>query len=71
MENPDHKVDFAKPDIFCSAGDSASLLILESLFIQKYEPLHNVDSKSTSLYLFNCLFNSASLLLGSILWCYT
>ena len=54
MDNPDHKVDFAKPNILSSAGDSARLLILESLFIQKYEPLLNVDSKSAPLYLFNC-----------------
>ena len=56
--NPDHKVDFAKPDILSSAGDdddgdSARLIILESLFIQKYEPLLNVDFKSAPLYLFN------------------
>ena len=54
MDNPDHKVDFAKPNILSSSGDSARLLILESLFIQKYEPLLNVDSKSAPLYLFNC-----------------
>ena len=54
MDNPDHKVDFAKPDILSSAGDSARLLVLEALFIQKYEPLLNVDSKSAPLYLFNC-----------------
>ena len=48
-DNPDHKVDFAKPDILSSAGDSARLLILESLFIQKYEPLLNVDFKSAPL----------------------
>ena len=53
-DNPDHKVDFAKPDILNSAGDSARLSILESVFIQKYEPLLNVDSKSAPLYLFNC-----------------
>ena len=35
MDNPDHKVDFAKPNILSSSGDSARLLILESLFIQK------------------------------------
>ena len=51
MDNPDHKVDFAKPNILSSSGDSARLLILESLFIQKYEPLLNVDSKSAPLYL--------------------
>ena len=49
MDNPDHKVDFAKPNILSSSGDSARLLILESLFIQKYEPLLNVDSKSAPL----------------------
>ena len=54
MDNPDHKVDFAKPNILSNSGDSARLLILESLFIQKYEPLLNVDSKSAPLYLFNC-----------------
>ena len=54
MDNPDHKVDFAKPNILSSSGDSARLLILESLFIQKYEPLLNVDSKSAPLYLSNC-----------------
>ena len=53
MYNPHHKVDFAKPNIPSSADDSARLLILESLFIQKYEPLLNVDSKSAPLYLFN------------------
>ena len=53
-DNPDHKVDFAKPDVFSSAGDSAHLLIFEPLFIQKYEPLLNADSKSAPLYLFNC-----------------
>ena len=52
MDNPDHKVDFAKPNILSSSGDSARLLILESLFIQKYEPLLNVDSKSAPLYLY-------------------
>ena len=31
MDNPDHKVDFAKPNILSSSGDSARLLILESL----------------------------------------
>ena len=51
-DNPDHKVDFAKPDILSSAGDSARVLILESLFIQKYEPLLNVDSKAAPLCLF-------------------
>ena len=53
MDNPDHKMDFAKPNILSSSGDSARLLILESLFIQKYEPLLNVDSKSLTppLYL--------------------
>ena len=45
MDNPDRKVDFAKPDILSSAGDSARLLILESLFIPNNEPLLNVDSK--------------------------
>ena len=54
MDNPDHKVDFAKPNILSSSGDSARLLILEPLFIQKYEPLLNVDSISAPLYLFNC-----------------
>ena len=54
MDNPDHKADFAKSNILSSSGDSARLLILESLFLQKYEPLLNVDSKSASLYLFNC-----------------
>ena len=54
MDNPDHKVDFAKPNILSSSGDSARLLILESRFIQKYEPLLNVDCKSAPLYLFNC-----------------
>ena len=54
MDNPDHKVDFAKPNILSSSGDSARLLILESLFIQIYEPLLDVDSKSAPLYLFNC-----------------
>ena len=54
IDNPDHKVDSAKPNILSSSGDSARLLILESLFIQKYEPLLNVDSKSTPLCLFNC-----------------
>ena len=54
MDNPDHKVDFARPITLSSAGDSARLLILESLFIPKYEPLLNVDSKSAPLYLFNC-----------------
>ena len=34
MDNPDHKLDFAKPNILSSSGDSARLLILESLFIQ-------------------------------------
>ena len=52
-DNPDHNVGFAKPDILFSAGDFARLLILESLFIQKYEPLLNVDSKFAPLYLFN------------------
>ena len=52
-DNPYHKRDFAKPDIVSSDGDYARLLILESLFIQKYEPLLNVDSKSAHLYLFN------------------
>ena len=50
MDNPDHKVDFAKPNILSSSGDSARLLILESFFIQKYEPLLNVESKSAPLY---------------------
>ena len=53
-DNPDHKVDFAKPDILGSPDDSARLLIFKSLFIQKYQPLLNVDSKSAPLYLFNC-----------------
>ena len=44
--NPNHKVDFAKLNILSSSGDSARLLILESLFIKKYEPLRNVDSNS-------------------------
>ena len=34
MDNADHKLDFAKPNILSSSGDSARLLILESLFIQ-------------------------------------
>ena len=38
-DNPDYQVDFAQPDIFSSAGDSARLLILQSLFIEDYEPL--------------------------------
>ena len=54
MDNPDRKVDFAKPNILSSAADSARLLILESLFIRKYEPLLNVNSKFVPLYLFNC-----------------
>ena len=54
MDNPEHKVDFAKPNILSNSGDSARLLILESLFIQKYEPLLDIDSKSAPLYLFNC-----------------
>ena len=54
MHNPDHKVDFAKPNILSSSGDSARLLIRQSLFIPKYEPLFNVGSKSAPLYLFNC-----------------
>ena len=53
-DNPDHTMGFAKPNILSSAGDSARLLILELLFIKKYEPLLNVDSKSASLYLFDC-----------------
>ena len=54
-DNPNHKVDFAKPNIYSRVDDSARLLILESLFIQKYEPLLDVDSKFAPLYLFNCL----------------
>ena len=42
-DNAYHKVDFAKPYILSSVGDSARLLILESLFIQKHEPLLNVE----------------------------
>ena len=53
-DNPDRKEDFAKPYILSSAGDSARLLIFESLFIQKYKPLLNVDFKSAPLYFFNC-----------------
>ena len=34
MDNPDHKVDFAKPNILSSSGDSARLLILESLLFK-------------------------------------
>ena len=34
MDNPYHKVDFALPDILSSAGDSARLLILESLIFK-------------------------------------
>ena len=49
-DNPDHKVDFAKPDILSSAGDSARLLILKSLFVEKYEPVLNVDFKSNLQY---------------------
>ena len=47
-DNPDHNVDFVKPDILSSAGGSARLSILESL----YESLLNVDSKSAPLYSF-------------------
>ena len=32
-DNPDHKMDVAKPDILSSSGDSARLLILGSIFI--------------------------------------
>ena len=49
MDNPDHNVDFAQPDILSSAGDFARILILESLFIKNYEPLLCVDSKSAPL----------------------
>ena len=35
MDNPDHKVDFAKPNMLSSAGDSARLLILLSHFLFK------------------------------------
>ena len=55
----------AIPDILSSAGDFTSLLILESLLIQNYEPLLSVHSKSDPIYLFSCLFNSVSLLLAS------
>ena len=34
-DNPDHKVDFSKPDIRSSAGDSARSLILGSLCYSK------------------------------------
>ena len=64
MDNADHKVDFANPNILSSSGDSARLLILESHFIQKYEPLLNVDFKSAPLYSFNCQFNSVSLFIS-------
>ena len=64
MDNADHKVDFANPNILSSSGDFARLLILESHFIQKYEPLLNVDFKSAPLYLFNCQFNSVSLFIS-------
>ena len=30
MDNPDHKVDFAKPNILSSSGDSARSLILDN-----------------------------------------
>ena len=49
-----HKMEFAKTDILSSAGDTARLLILESIFIHEYKPLLNIDSKSDPLYLFNC-----------------
>ena len=45
--NTNHKVNFAKPDILSSAGDSALLLIIiELLFIGKYEPLLIIDFKA-------------------------
>ena len=53
MDNCDHKVDFAKPGILSSAGDFAHLLILESLFIQKYEPLPDLDYKFAPFYFIN------------------
>ena len=53
LENPGHRIDFARPEILGNANDTARLLILESLFIQEQIPDLNIDSKSAPLYLFN------------------
>ena len=46
-DNPDHKVDFAKPYILGSAGDSARLLILGFLMVVViiWHRLDNIHSK--------------------------
>ena len=49
MDNPDHKVDFAKPNILSGSGDSARLLILESRFIQKCSTSHCLTLTSNPL----------------------
>ena len=53
VENPNHQIDFSRPEILGYANDNTRLLILESLFIQEYEPELNIDSKSSPLSLFN------------------
>ena len=53
LQNPSHLVDFNTPTTLGSENDTARLLILESLFIQKQTPGHNNDSQSSPLMIFN------------------
>ena len=53
LQNPTLRLDFNKPTILGSENDTATLSILESLFIQEQTPDLNNDSLSRSLMIFN------------------
>ena len=46
-------MDFNTPKILGSENNTATLLILESLFIQEQTPDSNNDSQSNALMIFN------------------
>ena len=53
LHSPTHRVDFNTPTILGSKNDTARLLILESLLIQKQTLDLNNDSQSSPLMIFN------------------
>ena len=53
LQNPTHRVDFITTTILSSKNDTASLLIVESLFIQEQTSDLNTNSQSSPLIIFN------------------
>ena len=56
--NPSHSIDFNSPAIIGRSSSYRKLRIKETLLVQKYKPLLNLDETSLPIYLFIYLLHN-------------